>query len=180
MIVYMNPLERILFKGHERLCVTPTDLAYAAGIIDGEGCLGIYPRKNRNCYATVIKVEMCETACLDFLQELFGGYRNAARRPGFPTHRICHQWACQSKLAADCATLVLPYLRIKREQAQNIIELQSISAKMRAGTSAQRKARNGFMGDSGPFVADHALVARCRELCAAQHHLNARGLEAVA
>ena len=177
MILYMNPLDRVFFKGHERLCVTPTDLAYAAGVIDGEGCLGIYPRKSRRdgVYTSIIKVEMCETECLDFLQELFGGHRTAHRPKAYPKHRILHQWAVSATLASDCAELILPYLRIKRKQAENIIAIHLITKQIRANTSLQRKTRNGFMGDKGQFALDPVLASSGREIYLAQRLLNARG-----
>jgi hypothetical protein len=80
------------------------DLAYIAGIIDGEGSIGINKIKNYNgtnttYYRLLVQVCMVE-GCIP-------------------------QWLCDAFGAVSFLKVILPYLKIKKEQAEIAIEFQS-------------------------------------------------------
>lgn len=105
-------------------------LAYLAGIVDGEGYIGIKKSKPYNKltgrvnpgYDERIQIRMVERGALRLLERTLGGwcyYEKAAtknRRPLF-----CYQ-ASQLKAARICEIL-LPFLRIKRKQALAVLRL---------------------------------------------------------
>lgn len=105
-----------------------TDLAYAAGIFDGEGCIGIEKqvRANRRnphykLRATVVNTDMwlCE-----WLRFAFGG--TVQERKSHPSH-IKDQWAwvIYNSGATDFLKLILPYMNLKRPQAELAIKFQN-------------------------------------------------------
>jgi len=47
-----------------------TDLAYVAGLIDGEGCIGAQLHKSKDCSMIFIKVGMADRECVEFLQNI--------------------------------------------------------------------------------------------------------------
>jgi hypothetical protein len=103
------------------------ELAYLAGIVDGEGCIGaaFLRDKRRNRSASVmftVRVHMTDRQPIDLLSELYGGRiinyqdnRLAPRRPGFI-------WQGYSGRGATLLQDILPYLRVKRGQAEAFLE----------------------------------------------------------
>lgn len=107
-----------------------TDLAYAAGIIDGEGCIGIWKRKlkqNGKEYpyrSLSVSVAMTEQWVPTWLQFAFGGsviYFKAKQE----NHNPYWQWNITSNKALEFLRLILPYLKIKRPHAELGISFQS-------------------------------------------------------
>lgn len=106
--------------------------AYAAGIIDGEGWVGIKrtSRKDMNSpsFQARIQVRMVDEGAIRFLTDTLGGsyYREsphaAAGKPLF-----C--WSIHSDAARKALRLVLPFLRIKRMQARKLLALQRLKAR---------------------------------------------------
>jgi hypothetical protein len=103
-----------------------TRCAYLAGIIDGEGCIGIGKRgRNRKYIIATLQVSNTDYRLLEWLQHYYGGgiysynHDNTILRGRKPTYI----WS----LAADKATNViidaLPYLIIKREQAELVLSI---------------------------------------------------------
>ena len=113
------------FRGYS---ASEEDLAYAAGLIDGEGCLGIYRRRTdgQDFYYQRISMEMSYKAyrLLKKLKETFGGSigKRNPRYPGSATH---YCWRLGQEDAARFLLAILPYLRLKVAQA----EIQIVFAK---------------------------------------------------
>lgn len=100
-----------------------TDLAYIAGLIDGEGCLSA--NRKKDCIATNLSVVNTNRPVIEFLQRYCGGgiYR---RHP--LGRRVVWTWWLSSNPATQLLRQLLPYLQIKREQAQWFIELSELKA----------------------------------------------------
>lgn len=110
---------------------TPEELAYAAGIIDGEGCISIFESKNEISnkeyrkpgdvrYRYKVIVKMVDPQAVELLLELFGGciYLQKPRTRGnFPGLT----WTVSERRAAECMEKILPYLRVKRDRAELLI-----------------------------------------------------------
>jgi hypothetical protein len=171
--------EREALKVSALQAVPDVDLAYAAGIIDGEGSLVITRRTTRQTYHAQITVSMCEPQAITFLFTAFGGHvmRQRVQHPGRPEHRPADIWGCAAKEAAHVCRVLLPFLRVKRQQALNVIELQQIHAKITKNTNLQRASRHGKFGPArkGRFQVDPQLLCRCEELKKSQNELNRRG-----
>jgi len=103
-------------------------LVYAAGIIDGEGCIGLYKKKATDCklgYHLVVKVQVGNTQewLIRWLQMQFGGcitYSHCKLKSWKPQWR----WIIAANKATECLKLVLPYLQLKRPQAEIVIQYQ--------------------------------------------------------
>lgn len=96
-----------------------SDLGWAAGIIDGEGCilLNIY-RAGNDCYVLRVIVTNTDVSMLHRLKEIFGLGNIIPRPSNNPKHKMRWYWEVSSKKAEQVLTLVEPYLVSKRKQAQ--------------------------------------------------------------
>lgn len=92
------------------------DYAYAAGLIDGEGCIGIYHNSHNGNYQLRIAVEMTDKSGLDVLESLFGGkwYFRAAKAP----RKARYIWMTFNNNASKVLETLMPYLRVKKKQAE--------------------------------------------------------------
>lgn len=103
--------------------MNPVDLAYAAGLLDGEGCIFIartthneYGNGLAYSYSLGVTVKMVDREPVAFMSDLFGGriydkpVTGTMRRPQF-------QWRLQGENALRCLVLMRPYLRSKIAQA---------------------------------------------------------------
>lgn len=91
-------------------------LAYLAGIIDGEGHIGLTDRKSEgreNGTKLTIEVQMCDREPIDLLHETFGGSLIFRERKA--PHRGYWRWRVTHKAARECYEALLPYLRLKRK-----------------------------------------------------------------
>jgi len=118
------------------------DLAYTAGIIDGEGCISICKHSSptsryRYRYDLRVDVGMCEELIPMWLYMHFGGnLRNHKGRK--PSHRPVYHWQIASKQAQHFLELILPYLKTKRPQAELAITFQKGKSVPR-GTYTRKK-----------------------------------------
>lgn len=88
--------------------LTPTDLAYYAGFIDGEGCFGIYRSSPR------FSMTNTHLPILEELQAWFGGTIRDDMRDGKPAW----QWTLYTNQGLPAfLDQILPYLREKWQQA---------------------------------------------------------------
>jgi hypothetical protein len=103
---------------------TLSELAWAAGILDGEGALCI-PKKGRKpiSYSCIsISVSNTSLDMLTKLRALFGGYiypRNDSRRLG---RRDLWQWSISSRRARSCLFLVAEHMVAKKRLAEMLLE----------------------------------------------------------
>lgn len=113
-------------------------LAYAAGFIDAEGCIHVSllrPSKaNRRItprYHLFLKVSNTDLPILEWLKTKFGGaivkhHSHNESRVGNEWRAAWH-WQISGKSAQDCLKLILPYLKIKKQQAVTAIEFQDFN-----------------------------------------------------
>lgn len=110
------------------------ELAYAAGVIDSDGCIGIkrstYSMRVRGdatqpIYFERITVKQVETQAVALLHLMFGGHRGITD-PSAKRGRPLHHWHIHSASAGKALVELLPYLRIKRKQAENAIRMRVI------------------------------------------------------
>lgn len=154
-----------------------SELAYCAGIIDADGTIGI----KRNTYAMRVVgdcgqptyservcVKQVEPHAVDLLHSLFGGYRftaKASTKGGKPLEG----WQVTDLKAAAVLRAVLPFLRIKAEQARNCLALRTIKERSKKARVAKRR---GHMG-SARRTPEHST--NMEALCARAHELNRVG-----
>ncbi len=99
-------------------------LAYTAGFIDGEGSIQIRNKKNRHQHSVRMEVKNTNLDVLMYLKNLFGGsiqcriYQNK-------NHKQAYSWTLSNLSAVNFLKSILPFLRIKKSQAELAIEFQS-------------------------------------------------------
>lgn len=100
------------------------DLAYAAGIIDGEGYIGITVlekdkrRSGRSpAFQLVVNVGMADPEVVFWLREQFAGNVHSYAPGKYGTKRGVHHWRLTGRRAAAFCSLIRPYLKLKFGQA---------------------------------------------------------------
>jgi hypothetical protein len=96
-----------------------TDLAYAAGFIDGEGCFYLGHRRgggNRECFPCTFTLSQSTQPVLLDLQRLFGGRVYPSKTHGKGWQPVW-MWTIYGAEADRMTRLILPFLRIKKPQA---------------------------------------------------------------
>jgi hypothetical protein len=152
-----------------------TDIAYVAGIVDGEGCIRIKKMRALKCqgrktpaYHATIKIKMVDQGVVDFVASVLDGRvtceRNSLKsgRPFF----ACH---ISDKKAENAIRLILPFLRAKRRQAEKVLELRELQkggAKHRTKVVGFRNFPNqhGTPRQVKNLSFSDEYVARCESL----------------
>lgn len=107
-------------------------LAYLAGAMDCDGWFTIkrstYHRRVRgdatnDLYSEVAGLKQVTPEIPDLLRATFGGFRFSEK--GYTANsKPLHGWRGSDKVAARVCTELLPYLRVKRRQAECLVELR--------------------------------------------------------
>jgi hypothetical protein len=97
------------------------NVAYMAGFFDGEGHISIAKRASGTGSLTV---QVCNTNAevLEGFRSVYGGAVNDVTR----NHKPTWKWTVCSSAASDFLRDVLPYLIVKREQAEIAIRFQDL------------------------------------------------------
>ena len=105
--------------------VTTEELAWAAGIVDGEGCIGL--SKISKCHWSLrLSVGNTDIRMLDKLKALFNGtitlqnkkaLHDKFSRDGYHRKPLWI-WTVYGQKAEDILILLVPYLVVKHEQAE--------------------------------------------------------------
>ena len=99
-------------------------LAYTAGIIDGEGCIGAnrsvsQSRQVNPCYRIQVRVSNTNPKMILFLYNHFGGH--IQRRA--TSHRTIYQWGVYGDNAILFLKLVAPFVCCKKDELQVVLNL---------------------------------------------------------
>src|ERR1035437_2085854 len=104
------------------------NISYLAGFMDGEGTITlkrikrkglVYHQPYISC-AQVIK----GIKALDLLKDTFGGSFYTYRQKGMRSDTV--QWVVASQKALECAKQLLPYLILKKKQAELLISFYDL------------------------------------------------------
>ena len=145
--------------------IPTTDCAYLAGILDGEGFIGLAIRPyrpddpSRHRYASwtaALSLSTTTPALCWWLLERFGGRLYAARSEA--QQKPIFQWKAGGKAARQVLEAALPYLLLKRRQAELVLAFLDTAAHPgRRGTAP-------------------AVLAQRQALADELHRLNGRGV----
>ena len=113
--------------------LSPTEAAYIAGIIDGEGCIEFKwanrirkDRKGTPTYHTLIvrlEVPQVDKRLIDWLMEITKeGTRDIKRYPKHPTYQDQHRWRVGYHGVYRVLKQVYSYLVIKQQKAKLVID----------------------------------------------------------
>ena len=101
------------------------ELAYAAGLIDGEGCIRIGKYTDHKTqelrYRGQLSIGMTSRAAVEWMRDRMGG-NFYIYRTSYDKAKPAYNWTMRSTEAAALLSAILPHLIIKREQALLLIE----------------------------------------------------------
>lgn len=113
------------------------DLAYIAGLVDGEAYIGVKRTAAYRCQGKVttgfharIQIRMVDEAAIKFIAETLGGWYYP-EKPNAHKGRMLYCYQASDKSAETILRLLLPYLRVKRAVAKVVLSLRDLQAEGR-------------------------------------------------
>lgn len=115
---------------------TLTDWAYAAGFVDGEGCIAVVrsfvPSRGRYYYGVNVVVTNTNREVLDWMQSIWGGWVVATSSPSRQVRaRLGWNWRSSGAPSKVFLIGIKPWLRIKGAQCQNALAMISLLQRSR-------------------------------------------------
>jgi len=114
-------------------------IAYFAGLTDGEGYIQLMD-DGKGYIKLAVRISLTDGAeVLDEMQELWGGSLHIRNRPGM---RPYTEWLIYTKQAETCLRELLPFLKIKREEANLALkyrDMQNSWGRKLIGSSERKK-----------------------------------------
>jgi hypothetical protein len=161
---------------------TTIDIAYCAGLVDGEGYIGVKRTKAYACQGKVtpgyharIGIKMVNENAIKFFAETMGGWY-WTEKSSLANGRPYFVYQATDAKAEGILRILLPYLRVKDEAAKTVIrlrELQADSRKHRTKVVGEKNFPNKYgtvrmvpvksLSDEYIALCD-SLYLRCREL----------------
>lgn len=140
------------------------DAAYIAGLVDGEGTLSVW-REHRRAnksgfrYVPTFTISQADQQFLEDIREIVGNGRVylADARKKNPQHKPCYNLIFKAHQTRWVLPQLLPYLRVKRRQAELVLRYLDTTGE-----------------DSRRDSAAHNTRAKLYEQC---HDLNRRGVQ---
>ncbi len=107
----------------ELLGTNELEIAYLAGIFDGEGCISIVWRDNplNTSVALRCEVGMTDLHPLSLFQRIFGG--SIKRRVPTGNYKLLYHWQINYRRAETLLHALEPYLTVKKEKANLALSL---------------------------------------------------------
>src|SRR6266403_465767 len=116
---------------YERKDYSVAQVAYMAGIIDGEGSIYIgnfssNPKTGSKYYQTNIEVTNTDKPLMDWIADTFGGRINTYLLSQIPknSRRTYYRWIATGERVTHLAEILLPYLIAKKRQAEIMIKMR--------------------------------------------------------
>ncbi|KKM14379.1 hypothetical protein LCGC14_1706750 [marine sediment metagenome] len=102
------------------------DMSYYAGFFDGEGCIMI-KKPSKACMNYILEVRITNTyrPILEEYARIFGGTVHGGTRLQ-AQYKEKWQWCISSKKAFEFLKAIVPFLRLKRPEAELAIEFQGL------------------------------------------------------
>jgi hypothetical protein len=134
------------------------DLSYIAGIIDGEGYVGI-SKTTSGYYCSTVSIAMTNPSSLIFIQQRFGG-KITSRRSKNANAKPHQRLRYVGRYANSIIEKVKPYLLVKSKQSDLILEL----AILHKQSKINREPTNRSKKSSEYFEKEKLLYEKCKEL----------------
>jgi hypothetical protein len=146
--------------------ITPTDLGYLAGIIDGEGCISLATRGAKYITPTV-QVTNTDKRLVLWLADHCGGAIYGPHHDGRPTRKPTWLWTVAGQKARTVIEAVRTLLILKREQADLVLAAYA--------ANGRRPGRDSLGRLCGSLTAED--LANNKRAIESIRALNRRGLE---
>ncbi len=108
-----------------------SDLAYIAGLIDGEGCIYVTNRKSRGRYTMSAGLNISSTTknLIEWLHEVTGIGSITCQKRNQDRWKPMYKWNVAIVPSANLLSKLETFLKIKQKQANLLIELKDIKSK---------------------------------------------------
>ncbi len=117
-------------------------LAYVAGIVDGEGCISVTTSGTGNSYSIRVQVGMCHKETMQVIVDAFGTKLAAYKNGPDPLKHSIYYFTCAyGKNAVPILKKLLPYLITKRDQAILCLEFMEVCLVGQGVTPTEPKVR---------------------------------------
>lgn len=166
---------------------TDVDLAYAAGIVDGEGYVGVKkckPRKDRKSpnYHARLQVKMVDREAVEFLAHLADSPVSIEKRQS-KNQRSLFVLRLSDRKAERFLRAILPYLKVKVSVVETVLayrDLQKNGPRHRTKITGSRSFRglHGQMITVPNLSYSEEYLAMCDDFYWRCRHLNAVGAAA--
>ena len=104
---------------------TETQLAYLAGIIDGEGTFYIGTTNNGRKFNSRIYVVNTNEELIQWLKNIFGGLIYKRISTSNPQWKTRYEWVLDKSAIDTICHLLIPYLIIKKKHAEIMIDFRN-------------------------------------------------------
>src|SRR5215471_3278635 len=127
-----------------RTDITPLELAWAAGLFEGEGCIRINPPANHNYGHIEASVSNTDMDILNFFQSRWPSSR-LKKVSVRPDQRDAYCWALQARRALVFLEMIAPYVICQRNKDRiwTACEFQALKS-LRRGERPIDYAEQGF------------------------------------
>lgn len=109
------------------------DLAWAAGLLEGEGSIRIAEIAKRDkrwrWFILALECTMTDRSCIDELRRLFGGSITMQRKK--PPHRDAYRWYVSAQIAGAAIRELIPFLRSERWRGRAALAVEFQAQKRR-------------------------------------------------
>lgn len=133
------------YKSPLRLC--PTDAAYLAGLVDGEGSISLTRRHARDQRQLVLSVANTEKILLDWILTRTGVGKITRKRIAENHHTPRFTYAVGNRQALNIPEQIAPYLQSCKKRRADLVLAAYVNLTPRNGrySEAQRAARKKFV-----------------------------------
>ncbi len=105
-------------SGRKCKLLNPVDASYIAGFLDGEGCIMIYKRREDSYgFRVTITQSQKYAFIMDWFLNTIGLGSKILKKREKENHSNSHYWVCNAEAAESLLIQLLPYLKLKKEQA---------------------------------------------------------------
>lgn len=162
-----------------------TDIAYCAGLIDGEGCIRVKKTKPYKCqgratpgYHAVIQLRMVDEPAIRFLAEILGGWYYK-EKPHVTSGRPLYCWSVSDQKCEDIVRAVLPYLKVKKAQAETVLRLRELKRNASSHKTKEVGTRNFPNRYGTPRIVKNYSLSDEFVACCESEYLESRRLNKV-
>ena len=123
----------------------PEEAAYIAGFLDGEGHIGIVRRNYGKAHAymrPIVQVGQVNRLPLDWICNRIGQHSGMERRANKHPHRDFYNLRLHAGTARWLLPQILPYLVLKRRQAEVVLEFLAMSSVSKNGRSMSAEEKD--------------------------------------
>lgn len=90
------------------------ELAYAAGLFDGEGSISLIRHRENRTHSPQVSIASTDYEVVHWFQERFGG-SVVTKQPRMSNHSVSYDWRLTDRRALAFLEIIRPYLVIERK-----------------------------------------------------------------